>query len=113
MMHPAEDFGSFLATVYLSDHMGTPANNIVLAVRNQMQRGNFEPAAKYLYFRQIEGRFEAPKRVTKTALGDITFKEVVEAIRGTDGVVIPELTVKAVELLQRGAVTIQKLEAAN
>jgi hypothetical protein len=113
MMHPGEDFGSFLAMIYASDQQGTPTNNIILAVRKQIQRGNFEPAAKYLYFRHIDGRFKEPSTESNHGPDDITFGEVVDAIRATDGIVVQEWTVKTIEAQQRGAALIARLSAAK
>ena len=113
MMIPQEDFSSFVTMVVYSEWMGTPTDNMAIAVRKQMQRGNFEPVAKYLYLHKIGGGLVAPGHGMKSIPQDITFQEVVEAIRAADGVAVSEWTAKAIEMIQRGAVIVEKLAATN
>ena len=72
-------------------------------VREQMEEDNFEPAAKYLYCRYIQGAFDTDKlRHRQREPATVSFKEVLNKLRTAPTIRVDHNTEHIIELLYRG-----------
>ncbi|MCG3154405.1 MAG: hypothetical protein DKINENOH_00999 [bacterium] len=108
MMHPLEERGSFVATMYLSRNLNSPQHDLVNSIKVEMERGNFEPAAKYLYFEHIDGHFYETLQLSKSLISRLTFEEVISKIKSYDTSLISEWTTKVIELLYKGDIFLRE-----
>jgi hypothetical protein len=130
MIDESEDFATFLTAWLLGDHdrgNGTPMlpggltaetvkaeTDMVGYVRAQMDECNFEPAAKYLYFRYLMfGCYGDHLGYSAPGPGDVTDGEVIARMRGVPSQLIDGTTRLCIDVLADGYELLRAFEVAR